>query len=129
MSIIFSYLAVDEAISIHEDLKLRFLFEKEHILYSDSWVIVFSILVAIFIFTYRRFLQHLPQATRKMFIISGCIYIFGSAGMEIVGSFTQEFYGKASMIHAMATTIEEFLEMIGIVVFINTLLSYIGSEQ
>ncbi|MGB5636529.1 MAG: hypothetical protein WBM44_29490 [Waterburya sp.] len=129
LSIIFSYLAVDEAISIHEDLKLRFLFEKEHILYSDSWVIVFSILVAIFIFTYRRFLQHLPQATRKMFIISGCIYIFGSAGMEIVGSFTQEFYGKASMIHAMATTIEEFLEMIGIVVFINTLLSYIGSEQ
>ena len=128
LSIIFFYLSLDEAISIHENFKLRFLFEREHILYNDSWVILFSILVAIFIFTYRRFLQHLPQATKKMFIISGCIYIFGSAGMEVVGSFTQEFYSKASMIHAMATTIEEFLEMIGIVVFIKTLLSYIGSE-
>lgn len=128
LSIIFFYLSLDESISIHENIKLRFLFEKEHILYDDSWVIVVSILVAIFVFTYRRFLQHLPKLTRKTFIISGCIYIFGSAGMEIVGSFTQEFYGKASMIHAMATTIEEFLEMIGIVIFINSLLSYIGSE-
>ncbi len=127
LSIIFFYLALDEAISIHENFKVRFLLEKDNILYHDSWVIVFSILVAIFIFSYRRFLKHLPWATRKMFILSGCIYIFGCMGMEIVGSFTQEFYGKASMVHAMATTIEEFLEMIGIVVFINTLLSYLLS--
>ena len=125
LSIIFFYLSLDEAISIHENVQVRFLLEKDDILYHDSWVIVFSILVAIFIFAYSRFLQHLPQASRKMFIISGCIYIFGSMGMEIVGSFTQEFYGKASMIHAMATTIEEFLEMMGIVVFINALLSYV----
>lgn len=124
LSIIFFYLALDEAISIHEGFQVRFLLDKDNILYSDSWVIVFSILVAIFIFTYRRFLQHLPRETRKMFVISGFIYIFGCMGMEVVGSFTQEFYGKASMVHAMATTIEEFLEMIGIVVFINTLLSY-----
>lgn len=128
LSIIFFYLSLDEAISIHENFSAQFLLDKEHILYKDSWVIVAGILVAIFILSYRRFLQHLPQATRKMFIISGCIYIFGSAGMEIVGSFTEEFYTKASMFHAMATTIEEFLEMIGIVVFIHTLLSYIGSE-
>ena len=125
LSIIFCYLALDEAISIHENFQVRFLLDKENILYHDSWVIVFSILVTIFIFSYRRFLQHLPWATRKMFIISGCIYVFGCMGMEVVGSFTQEFYGKASMVHAMATTIEEFLEMIGIVVFINTLLSYL----
>ncbi len=125
LSIIFFYLSLDEAISIHENFKVRFLLEKDNILYHDSWVIVFSILVAIFIFSYRRFLKHLPWATKKMFIISGCIYIFGCMGMEVVGSFTQEFYGKASMVHAMATTIEEFLEMIGIVVFINTLLSYL----
>ena len=124
LSIIFFYLSLDEAISIHENLQVRFLLEKEDILYHDSWVIVFSILVAIFIFTYRRFLLHLPWKTRRMFIISGFIYIFGCMGMEVVGSFTQEFYGKASMVHAMATTIEEFLEMMGIVVFINTLLSY-----
>ena len=128
LSIIFCYLSLDESISIHEDFKLRFLFNKNHILYNDSWVIAFSILVGIFIFTYRRFLQNLPQKTRKMFIISGCIYICGSAGLEIVGSFTQEFYGKASMIHALIVTAEEFLEMIGIVVFINTLLAYVESE-
>ena len=125
LSIIFFYLSLDEAISIHENFKVRFLLDKDNILYHDSWVIVFSILVAIFIFSYRRFLKHLPWATRKMFIISGCIYIFGCMGMEVVGSFTQEFYGKASMVHATATTIEEFLEMIGIVIFINTLLSYL----
>ena len=128
LSIIFFYLSLDEAISIHENFEVQFLIEEGNILYNDSWVIVAGILVALFIFAYRRFLQHLPSATRKMFIISGCIYIFGSVGMEIVGSFTEEFYGKASMFHAMATTIEEFLEMIGIVVFIDTLLTYIVSE-
>jgi len=125
LSIIFFYLSLDEAISIHENFKVRFLLEKDNVLYNDSWVIIFSILVAIFIFSYRRFLLHLPWSTRKMFIISGGIYIFGCMGMEVVGSFTEEFYGKASMVHAMATTIEEFLEMIGIVIFIKTLLSYL----
>ena len=128
LSVIFFYLSLDESISIHEEFKLRFLFDKDHILYNDSWVFVLGILVAIFVFAYRRFLQHLPKTTRKMFIISGCIYVFGSMGMEIVGSFTQEFYGKASIVHAMATTIEEFLEMIGIVVFIHTLLTYSGLQ-
>ena len=128
LSIIFFYLSLDEAISIHETFSARFLMEEDNILYNDSWVIIVGILVAIFVFAYRRFLLHLPSATRKMFIISGCIYVFGSAGMEIVGSFTEEFYTKASIFHAMATTIEEFLEMIGIVVFINTLLTYIRSQ-
>ena len=128
LSIIFAYLSLDEAISIHEDFKLRFLFEADHILYNDSWVIVLGILVAIFVFSYRRFLQHLPPTTRKMFIVSGFTYVFGSAGMELVGSFTQKFYGKASAIHATATTIEEFLEMMAIIVFIHTLLSYISSQ-
>ena len=128
LSIIFAYLSLDEAISIHEDFKLRFLFAKDHILYDDSWVIVLGILVAIFVFSYRRFIFHLPSSTKKMFIVSGFIYVFGSMGMEIVGSFTQEFYGKASMVHATATTVEEFLEMMGIIIFINTLLSYLSSQ-
>ncbi|MGD1904027.1 MAG: hypothetical protein ACFB9N_17515 [Geitlerinemataceae cyanobacterium] len=123
LGFIFFYLSMDEAISIHEDIKLHF-FGKEHIFYDDSWVLVYGILVAIFVFSYRRFLRHLPVATRRMFIVSGCIYVSGTIGMEVVGSFTQEFYGKGSIVHAMATTIEECLEMVGIVVFFNTLLSY-----
>lgn len=128
LSFIFCYLSLDEAIAIHENFKLRFLLPKDNILYDDSWVIVLGILVAIFIISYRRFLLHLPADSKKMFIIAGFVYILGSAGMEVVGSFTQEFYGKASMIHATATTIEEFLEMMGIVLFINALLAYISSH-
>lgn len=127
LSIIFFYLALDEAVSIHENLEAQFLLDKDHILYDDSWVIVLSVLVAIFVLSYSKFLQHLPRVSRKMFVLSGFIYIFGCMGMEVVGSFTQEFYGKASMVHAMATTIEEFLEMSGIVLFIHSLLSYLAS--
>jgi len=124
LSIIFIFLSLDEAIGIHEDVNVRFFLERENILYNDSWVVAYSILVAVFVFCYRRFLRHLSPTIRNMFIISGCIYVFGCIGMEIIGSFTQEFYGKGSIVHATATTLEEFLEMIGIVVFIKTLLSY-----
>lgn len=127
LGIVFTYLSLDEAISIHENFKLRFLFAKDHILYDDSWVVVASILVAIFVFSYRRFLQHLPDKFRQLFLLSGFIYILGSGGMEIVGSFTQEFYGKASIVHALAIVVEEFLEMVGIVLFIHTLLLYASS--
>lgn len=127
LGIIFTYLSLDEAISIHENFKLRFLFSKDHILYDDSWVIVGGILVTIFVFSYRRFLQHLPHKFSQLFLLSGFIYVFGSGGMEVVGSFTQEFYGKASMVHAIAIVLEEFLEMLGIVLFIHTLLLYASS--
>jgi len=127
LGIIFAYLSLDEAISIHENFKLRFLFAKDHILYNDSWVIVAGILVAIFVLSYRRFLQHLPHKFSQLFFLSGFIYVLGSGGMEVVGSFTQNFYGKASMVHAVAIVLEEFLEMIGIVLFIHTLLLYASS--
>ncbi len=128
LSIIFFYLSLDEAVSIHEELKIRFFLEKDHILYDDSWIITFSILVPIFIFSYRKFILNLPSKTKKQFIIAGFIYLLGTMGMEIVGSFSQEFYGKASIVHGTVTTIEEFLEMIGIVIFINTLMSYVSSQ-
>ena len=47
--------------------------------------------------------------------------------MEMVGGYYLTFYGKHNITYAILMTIEEFLEMLGIVVFIYALLSYMSS--
>ena len=47
--------------------------------------------------------------------------------MELVGGYYVELYSQESMMYAIAATIEEFLEMLGILVFVYALLSYIDS--
>ena len=49
--------------------------------------------------------------------------------MEMVGGYYQSHYGRYNIPYNMITIGEEFLEMLGIVVFIHALLSYLGSND
>jgi hypothetical protein len=59
-----------------------------------------------------------------MFVAAAALYIGGALGMEMVGGYIASTTGK-NLSYVIGLTIEESLEMLGIVVFIHALMSYI----
>ena len=128
LSLIFLYLAIDEMCSIHEILSaLRPVLNAGGLFYF-TWVVPGSIFVALFVIVFWRFIQYLPKRIKNLFLIAGSIYVGGAIGLEMIGGYYSEAYGENTPTYALITTIEESLEMFGIVVFIYALLSYITSQ-
>ena len=125
LSYIFFFLAIDEACSIHELLipVMKQVVRAEGLLYFP-WVIPAFILVIIFLFAFHKFIFSLPNQTKTLFILAGGIYVFGALGMEVVGGYIADNYGY-STIYGIVSSIEELLEMFGVVIFINALLNYL----
>jgi hypothetical protein len=128
LSLIFVYLAIDEACSIHELLIpiLKGVITAKGLLYFP-WVIPAFCLVTVFLIIFRKFILALPSQTKVLFLLAGAIYILGALGMEMIGGYIADNYGYIT-IYGMASTIEELLEMFGVVIFINALLSYLQSQ-
>ena len=129
MSIIFLCLSLDEQISIHEEwgIPMRAVFNASGFFYF-TWVIAGMAFVLIFVLAYLRFLAALPPKTRLLFIVAGTVYIGGALGMEMVGARYAYLYGREPMTYQMIAHVEDVLEMLGVVVFIYALLSYISSQ-
>ncbi|MBE9190402.1 hypothetical protein IQ230_08520 [Gloeocapsopsis crepidinum LEGE 06123] len=130
LSIIFLYLATDEIISLHERTvePLRSKLNTGGLLYY-TWIIPGAIFVLLCLLVFRRFLRNLPSKTRQLILLAGTIFISGALGVEAVGGYYADLHGEQSMVYAMIAGIEEFLEMLGIIVFIYALLSYISSAM
>lgn len=128
LSIIFVYLSLDEAISLHEKFvdPLRTRFNTGGVLYY-AWVIPASILVVIFGLTFIRFLLALPPKTKRLFVIAATVYVAGALGLEMVAGVYAEVHGSDNITIAALTSIEEFMEMSGIVIFIYALLTYMNT--
>jgi hypothetical protein len=127
MSIVFAGLAVDEYLSIHENLgkPLRTIFNMSG-WPVYTWVIVGAIFVVVFLLVFGRFVLCLPVNIKKLFFIAGTIYVAGSLGVETIGGYYHHQYGAGSIFYVLLTTIEELLEMMGIVIFIYALLMYMS---
>ncbi|PLZ05266.1 hypothetical protein [Fischerella thermalis] len=120
-------MSFDEIVSIHEILvlPLRNALNAGGFLYF-SWVIVGAVFVLLFLLLFWRFIISLPKKTRRLFFIAGIIYVASSIGTEMVDGYYANCYTQTNMIYALITTVEEVLEMMGIIVFIYALLSYIS---
>lgn len=130
LSAIFLYISVDEASRIHElaSTPIQTALNTGGV-FSFAWVIPGTILVLIFLLAYARFLVALPRETRTLFIVAGAIFVMGAIGMEIIGGRYWEQQGGRDFTYAMMTSIEELLEMLGAIVFIYALLSYMRSHM
>ena len=126
LGLIFILLGTDEILQLHEQIisPLRSLLKTEGFFYI-TWTIPAIILLFVFLVSYVKFLKHLPTPFGRLFILSGLIYVFGAVGMEIIGSKIIVDYGQDNLFYALITNVEELFEMLGILLFIYTLLSYI----
>lgn len=126
LSIIFLIFSIDEAISIHEILIIPDLRRFLHLggIFYYVWVIPAIIFVGLVGLAYYKFIKHLPKQTMILFLLAGGFYIGGALGMEMIGGYYTDLYGSNNLNYALITCLEEFLEMVGVVVFINGLLDY-----
>ena len=75
-----------------------------------------------------KFINALPPKTKRLFLTAGTVFVCGAIGMELLAGAHDEVYTSNNFTSAILTSIEEFMEMIGVVIFIYALLSYISSE-
>lgn len=129
LAIIFLFLSIDEASSIHEELvaPMRRIFGATGFFYY-AWIIPYAIFLLGFVIAYSKFLLKLPKQIMVLFIVSGAIFVLGAIGFEMLGGRHDELYGGSDAIYAMLYTCEEFLEMLGVVIFIYALLTYITTQ-
>ena len=129
LSFIFLFLSIDETASIHEGLTVPV---KETLNTSGllfyAWVIPYSIGLMLFLIVYSRFLINLPRQTMILFIVSGSIYVTGAIGFELLGGQQAEQVGPSGLMYSLFYTCEELLEMLGIALFIYTLLTYLVNK-
>jgi hypothetical protein len=154
LSIIFLLLSLDEVASIHEAIGQQ----SEHLLHSATgftpsgaisffWVVPGAAFTLIVVLAYLRFLAHLPQTTRRLFLFAGALFVLGALGIEmlsaqvlsssegivnwVVSSGSMVDRGSASaiprLIVGLQTSIEEMFEMLGLTAFVYALLAYIRS--
>lgn len=129
LGIIFLLLATDEMIQLHEQVitPIRSVLKTTGYLYI-TWIIPAIIFGLIFLIAYLKFLLHLPVSYRILFLISGLVFVLGAIGLEVIGSNHIYFYGQNNLSYALLTTVEEVLEMVGVLLFIYTLTTYISTE-
>ncbi len=129
LAFIFLFLSIDEIVSLHEhfDRPVRESLNTSGAFYF-AWIIPYGIaLIALMIF-YFKFLTNLPRNIMILFVVSGATYVSGAVGFEMVGGRQAELYGTDNLLYSFFYTCEEFLEMLGIVIFIYALLTYILSQ-
>lgn len=137
LSLGFLFMAYDEGFQVHEDLggvvrpllgdgKLGFFYY--------AWVVPGMALVLVMGLFFRGFLFRLSVATRHLFILAAIIYLGGCIGFELIGGRYDELYGYGrydvlygyeSLTYNMISTVEESLEMAGLIIFIYALLVYV----
>jgi hypothetical protein len=125
LSTLFLYLSMDEGAVIHEILA-----EPLHDQFNTSgylefgWQIIAIPLVILFGLLYFRFWIKLPPHTRLWFAIAAVVYAGGALIIEGISANEASSSG-INMKYLTIATLEEMCEMLGVVIFIYALLTYI----
>lgn len=128
LSFIFFLLAIDEVLSIHEILIIPEVSEALRLPWflHSMWVIPGMVFVGWFVKRFWKFSRHLPLKSQRHFIVAGLTYVGGALLMEMIGSYLAESQGQQHLPYALVATVEEVMEMIGIIIFIYGLLYYLS---
>lgn len=120
------YMSADEAAAIHElSVKpLRSALGASGLLYYP-WVIIGLAVVIIGAMALRTFIAALPGPTRKALLTAAGVFLAGALGMEALSGMFAEQYGRDNFGYGVITTLEESLEMVGVVLALRALMEHL----
>ncbi len=121
----FLFMSVDEVAVLHEKLiepVKRLGNGLGHGFFYYSWVIPGLVVVLIVGLVFFRFLSRLEPKTRFAFLAAGAVYLTGTIGFEMIAGRHADLHGTRNLVYALLATVEESLEMAGVILFIRALL-------
>lgn len=130
LSFVFSFLAFDESSKIHEqlgDFTERFVEASGYLHYP--WVISYSILLVILGIFYARFFWKMESKVFWSFMGAAVIFISGAIGFELLGANESSIHSTDTILYSIYYTIEETLEMFGVIYLIHILLGLLNSAN
>lgn len=119
LSLLFVALSIDEAVAFHEKTvePLRDALDLGGVFFF-AWVIPAGIAVAVLALILRRFLWAIDPPERWILMLAAVLYVGGALGFELIGGAIADSQGQRNVTYVTVVTIEELLEMVGIVVFL-----------
>jgi hypothetical protein len=127
LSFVFLFLSADEALHLHEriTIPLRAALNTSGLLYW-AWVIPYGLGSLIGLAAMIPFLRSLPRATAVWFAISAATFLSGAVVLEMYGAviLLQEPELSNYLYYLIEATVEEALEVLGVLIFLTTLASY-----
>jgi hypothetical protein len=134
LSLGFLFMAADEAFFLHDKLNwlifpLRDLVGNGNLgVFYFAWIIPGIILVFVLGMFFLRFLLRLPAITRLTFLTASILYVVGALGFEMIGARHAELFGIKNLTYRILSTVEESLEMAGVIIFIWALMVYLADN-
>lgn len=122
-------MSMDEAADLHGAVsyKLQSTLNTSGFL-AYPWVIVGAVLTVVVGLIYLRFLFQIDPAIRRLFLVSGSVFIGGALVMEMIEAAYDSAYGNGTKVpYILMVAIEEGMEMGAIIILITGLLIYLGS--
>ena len=130
LSFVFIFLSFDESAKIHEqlgDFTERFVDASGFLHYP--WVISYSILVLILAAVYLRFFLKMERKIFWSFVAAAVIFLSGALGFELLGANESSQHGTDTVTYSVLYTIEESLEMFGVIYLIHILLGLLDQTN
>jgi hypothetical protein len=125
------FMAIDEIVSLHEKLIMPFrkLLGNSNLgIFYFAWVIPAIVLIIFLAAFFWRFLFCLAPKMRSTFLLAATIYLLGCIGCELIGGSYAEIHGVENLIYGAISTVEESLEMLGIIIALWGLMTYINDN-
>lgn len=132
LGIVFIALAVDEFTSIHEELVMpvQIALSTSGFFYF-AWIIPYFVIVVVLFLILIRWLIGLPKELRAGMLVSAFMYLSGVFLMEGIGGWYYSGGGgpeRTDAVYYSITTVEESLEMLGLIVFIYFVSKYLAAS-
>lgn len=126
LSVIFILMSLDEIAGIHEilnnpvrnSLKIKGIFHW-------AWVVPGILVVLLFFIYFSKYFKYLNKEFLVWSILSGTVYLSGAILFEMLGGWLVSNDMSKSLYYIFEVFFEESLELLGLILFINTLLKYL----
>ena len=132
IAMIFLFLAVDEMSMLHElaGAAVGRLSDTGDLPNGFRWTIPYVLLILVGAVWSLRFYLHLNKIHRLLFGLAGVLFIGGAVGMEVAAGYYLLNYGESRTLeYALIYSVEEIMEMSGIIIFITALLHVLAHER
>lgn len=128
LSFIFTFLAFDESIKLHEvisDLTDKFVHGSGYLDYP--WVLPYTVLVLVVGLFYIRFFWRMERKVFWSFVVAAIMYVGGAIGFELLGANEASIHSPDTVLYSIYATTEESLEIFGVILLIKILLDILGN--